>query len=247
MKTSENPQILDQLKSNFFQKGYTIISDSCLQKRASQLDQIFTRDFKSRFSENIHANRNLIKAFGRTPDAMSFFNNKKVLDFCKKINISYPIFSGPLVTHYTSRDLTGDGYGLPFHQDYASMGGSLNSLVLWSNLSDINTPTEHSLKVVTGMHDKGILPGNTTNKGYILERQNFEEAERIITIKAGDVLIMSSFTPHRTHFGDDEKTYKISLSIRLDDLNSKEWRKSEYRSAYSTTVDRNLYTKTLNA
>jgi len=246
MALDRKSSVFTQLKREFYQQGFTILSDPSLRAKARELDRIFEENFKNRFSENIIANRNLIKAFGRSPCAISLFNQEIIFEFCKQIKVQYPIFCGPLVTHYTSRDSTGNGYGLPFHQDYASMGGSLNSLVLWSNLKDINSSSEHSINVASGMHEEGLLPGTETQEGYVLERQKFGEAEKTITLKAGDILIMSAFTPHRTHFGNENKTYKLSLSIRLDDLNSSEWENSNYRSAYSTSVDRSLYKSVLN-
>ena len=246
MKPIERELMFPRLTREFHEQGFTILSDPGLQAKARKLDRIFEENFQRRFSKNIHANRNLIKAFGRSPSAISLFNQEIIFNFCKWIKLEYPIFCGPLVTHYTSRDSTGNGYGLPYHQDYASMGGSLNSLVLWSNLKNITSSSEHSINVITGMHQKGLLPGKVTEEGYVLERQSFGEAEKTITLEAGDVLIMSAFTPHRTYFGSDNKTYKLSLSIRLDDLNSREWQNSQYRSAYSTSVDRSLYKSTLN-
>ena len=246
MDSGKTIQTLEESKKEFMKRGFTIVCNPRLRAKAAELDQIFEKEFKSRFSENIRANRSLIKAFGRTPSAISFYNDKAVFEFCKIISMSYPVFCGPLVTHYTSTDPTGNGYGLPFHQDYASMAGSLNSIVLWSSLKNVDSEAQHSLNVVSGMHNRGMLPGKETKEGYILERQDFEGLETTITLQAGDILIMSAFTPHKTHFGNKDETYKLSLSTRIDDLNSSEWKKSDYRSAYSTAVDRNLYKEVLN-
>ena len=60
-------------------------------------------------------------------------------------------------------------------------------------------------------------------------------------IKAGDLLIMSCFLPHRTFVHPNFKGWKLSLSQRYDDLADKDWRNRGYKNSYQVTVNRKLY------
>ena len=164
-----------------------------------------------------------------------------MIDLYKEVGLSNPILSGPCVTHYTSNNLIGNSFGLPYHQDYPSMASSINSIIIWFNLYD-SSPDEHSIEVVTGSHNQGIISGKHTSYGYVVNETKYPNS-KILTIPSGSILVMSSFLLHRTHINNTTNLHKMSLSKRIDDLNCVVWKRNKYINAYSTEVDRKLFEK----
>ncbi len=153
-----------------------------------------------------------------------------------------PVFCGPVVSHYTHTDLTGNSYGLPWHQDYPSMASSSNSVIVWISVNDCSLQT-HSIEVAPGQHTKGVLPGVQRDNGYILNDQVFANSQ-VLKIFVGDVLLFSPYLPHRTFMNPVSSEYKLSFSRRFDDLDCPFWPARRFANAYNICVDRNLYTPT---
>lgn len=219
--------------------GYTIIRHDALVQQASELRRLFLSQFHSRFGDQTARNRSLIKRFGASLEVASFSIHPAIRDCASIAGIKEPVFCGPVVTHYTSSDLTGNAYGLPYHQGWPSMSSSVNSVVVWVSLRDANEGT-HSVIVAPGRHKEGLLPGQQSDSGYVLSQDRFE-GEVVLEIKAGELLVMSAFLPHKTHVHPTNSEWKLSLSRRLDDLACPSWARRDYRNAYQTRVDRSLY------
>ena len=59
------------------------------------------------------------------------------------------------------------------NQDYPSMASPTNAVVVWIAVNECNDKT-HSIVVTTQKHVQGLLAGEQTDKGYILDDQVFE-------------------------------------------------------------------------
>jgi hypothetical protein len=231
-----------EVKKAFHKYGWVVVQNSKISNVVKNARKIFLNNFKSRFRENASVNRELIKRFGDHPSVSSIYSNPDFVSTIKKISsVSSPVFCGSLVTHYTSNDITGGGYGLPFHQDYPSMGSSLNSIICWSNLTDASRES-HGVEVLSSNHMRGLLQGQQTDRGYIISEDEYNNSTKDIpTVAAGSVLIMSAFLPHKTYVNPNYDGWKLSLSRRFDDLNEKTWAQRGYKNAYGVSVDRGLY------
>ena len=227
--------------NNFESQGYCLINSSHLRDRMAEIKFVFEKNYLSKFTEDPIFNRQIIKLLTNDVLVKSFYLSDEIINEIKKTGIRYPISAGPIVSHYTGRDLTGGGYGLGFHQDYPSMAGSKNSVIVWSSIYDTN-PNTHGISVVPSSHKSGLHPGAQTDKGYLVDRVDQSNA-RFIHLRAGDILLMSSYLLHATYINPEAKAPKLSLSARFDDFESQEWQKRGYISAYSTAVDRNAYLK----
>jgi hypothetical protein len=230
--------------SDYEKDGYSIISSVELRKKADYLRNIFEQKYLKKFKSNSDFNRKIIKTFADDWNVRDFFCTEIIKEKLNQLGLTSPVYCGPVVSHYTSYLETGGGYGLPFHQDYPSMGGSLDSLIIWTSIYDINEGN-HSLAIIPGSHNKGILQGRQTDRGYIIDEQS-ERFKKIIELKAGDLLVMSSFLVHATHLSESDNAYKLSLSQRFNNFNNEEWVEQACPNAYSTVVDRNIYIKMLS-
>lgn len=230
----------------FKNDGFTVVKANFLTQEVAAARDLFCTQFETRFGGDPSVNREIIKRFADHPFVVSIFCSKSFVEIVKKVTgITTPVRCGPLVSHYTSNDKTGNGYGLPYHQDYPSMGSSLNSVICWLNLVDSGTDS-HGIEIVPGRHKEGLLHGEQDKSGYLLDQTSLENAQsHVPQIDAGDLLIMSSFAPHRTYVNPEFEGWKLSLSQRFDDLADVEWAGHGYKNAYGVQVDRTLYVNRL--
>ena len=226
---------------NYDRDGYLILRNENLSKDIKCVREEF-KLFHEKFDHDTFKNRNILKRFSDTFSVSNIFSNE-IMDLILKkfINIKNPVFCGPIVSHYTSNDSTGSSYGLPFHQDYPSMASSKNSCIIWFCLEDCSFKN-HSISIIPRFHKNGLLPGDQNEGGYVLNLSNKEKKkEKILDVKAGDVLIMSSFLPHKTYVNKQISNFKLSFSRRIDDFENKDWACRKYINAYKTSVDRELF------
>ena len=177
------------VEGNYDKDGYSILRNKKLSVEIKNIKEEF-KFFHSKFDKDASKNRS-----------------------SGQFTLNSLIFCGPVVSHYTSNDKTGSSYGLPFHQDYPSMASSKNSCIIWFCLEDCSSKN-HSIAVIPGLHKNGLLPGDQNDGGYVLNLLDKDkEKEKILDIIAGDILIMSSFLPHKTYVNKMTKNFKLSLNF----------------------------------
>lgn len=227
--------------NNFQNDGFLIIKNKTIKSKIAETKSIFVKEFSKRFKKDANTNRELIKRFADHPHISSIFTSNVIIKILQKnINFKVPVKCGPVFSHYTSNNKTGDSYGLPYHQDYPSMASSKCAIILWLNLVDSNKDT-HSVEILPRQHLNGLLEGKQTKSNYVLNKKYYKLKSVIPSVKAGDLLIMSCFLPHRTFVHPNFKGWKLSLSQRYDDLADKDWRNRGYKNSYQVTVNRKLY------
>ncbi len=230
---------MQSIAGNFQDLGFEIVAAPGLQALLRAVRSKFESRVLPRFSDDALRNRNLIKLLAEDLEVKRFFCAPELVAVLReRIRIADPVQTGPIVTHYTANNTTGNNYGLPFHQDWPSMGTSSNGVIAWTSLTDID---QHGpgLRVIPGSHLAGLWPGEQTNSGYVLEQQDiggFLDVE----IEAGQILLMSPYLVHKTRTSDTSN-WKLSLSCRFDDLECREWDRRNFVSAYRTAVDRQTY------
>lgn len=234
--------IQSSLATAFVRDGYCVAEDQCLSREIRSLRGTFENRYRLRFNDDAPHNRNLIKRFGDSLDVARVLSSKRLEEIALDIGVQEPVFCGPVVTHYTSHDLTGQSYGLPFHQDWPSMGSSDNAVIIWFNLTD-SGPTTHGIEVAPGFHRHGILEGENRPNGYVLKQQSFPGSV-VPTVAVGSIVFMSALLPHRTYVNSTFTGWKLSLSRRFDDLQCPRWTFRQYGNAYSTIVNRELFAST---
>ena len=231
---------MNDLQTRFLRDGYVVVHSDVLQEKILKLKSLFLTRYQSRFGVDSIINRNLIKRFADSIELGDLFATKELIEIVNNLGVTTPVYCGPVVSHYTHTDLTGNSYGLPWHQDYPSMASSSRSVIVWISVNDCSMQT-HGIEVAPGRHLNGLLPGIQKDNGYILNNQVFENSQ-VVNITAGDVLIFSPYLPHKTFMNSASTDYKLSFSRRFDDLDDAEWSKNRYANAYGTVVDRSLYT-----
>jgi hypothetical protein len=224
---------------DFLARGFAIVEAPDCVALMQLIQTKFEKRIASRFDENVIRNRNLIKLLAEDLDVKRFFCSDDVTrTLTEYLGMAEPVQTGPIVTHYTASDATGNHYGLPYHQDWPSMGTSSKGVIVWTAISDVAAEGP-GLRIVPGSQLHGLWPGEQTNAGYILSQQE-PEGYLDISIAAGQILLMSPFLVHKTRTCV-AGGWKLSLSCRFDDLACSEWNRRNFVSAYRTTVDREIY------
>lgn len=230
---------MGNLQQQFQRDGYVVAQSAALRERVAGLKARFESTFQRRFGDDAAANRNLIKRFADSIELASLFASPELAELVRALGVASPVYCGPVVSHYTHSDLTGNSYGLPWHQDYPSMASSSRAVIAWVSVNDCSAAT-HSIQVASGLHTQGLLPGEQRENGYILKDQEFAQS-RVLDIQAGDVLLFSPYLPHRTFVNPASSAYKLSFSRRFDDLECPHWPARKFANAYGVSVDRALY------
>lgn len=219
--------------------GYCVVDSGI--KNIEALAELFKNKYKNNFTEDHGFNRNLIKCFANEPSVRKLFLGDIFFDVLHNLDIKHPLFTGPIVTHYTSLDPTGGAYGLKMHQDWPSMATSDNGVICWLSLFNTDEST-HGISLVPGSHKNGVLPGIQTDAGYVVE-ETYTQKKINLEINRGQFLFMHPWLVHATFVNEkcSYAEYKLSISTRLDSFDCEKWAERGYRNAYSVQVDRKMW------
>jgi len=136
--------------------------------------------------------------------------------------------------------IPGGYFGLGAHQDFPSVQGSLDGLVVWIPLTDVDRDA-FPLEVVPGSHRRGLITEvEQTLNGWQIPASAFAEEDFVpVQVKAGDVVFMSYFTAHRSGLRGDR--LRIALSTRYDNADEASFVARTYPTAYQRSVHREQY------
>jgi ectoine hydroxylase-related dioxygenase (phytanoyl-CoA dioxygenase family) len=186
-----------------------------------------------------------MSALSRVYDVHKLFMSDEIRNLIGSIKIDSPLIPTGPVVHTMSRDLMipGGYYGLPPHQDYPSMQSSLDSVIVWVPLVNIDK-NFYPLEVIPQSHRDGMLPGKVTEKYYEIDPSCYRNEDFLpVEVEAGDVVLMSSFTIHRSGTEGRRNDVRISCSIRFDNAEEETFITRTYPTVYKRTVDRAILEK----
>lgn len=146
------------------------------------------------------------------------------------------------VLYFNSRHLAKSEvyYKSPPHQDWRSMQGSLNAMVVWVPLADV--PRElGALEIIPGSHIWGLQDSREDDWYRRIEGLR-EEQYQSVEINAGDVLFFSAFLVHRS--GDNvTDSIRWSCHFRYNDLEEPTFVSRKYPNPYIYKPQQELVTK----
>ena len=129
-------------------------------------------------------------------------------------------------------------FALKPHQDWPSIVGSLNSVVVWIPLTVVGE-YDHPLQVVPGSHLEGVLEGEEGTNELVVNKSDKDFLT--IICSPGDIVVMSTFCVHRTK--PTGSGFRLACSIRYDDMMDLDFSNRNYTCAYKRSVDRSLFKK----
>jgi phytanoyl-CoA hydroxylase len=128
----------------------------------------------------------------------------------------------------------------PPHQDWRSMQGSLNAIVVWVPLADV--PAElGALEVVPGSHVWGLLQSQEDDWYRRIEGVPDDQYQSV-EVKAGDALFFSAFLLHRSG-NNVTDSIRWSCHFRYNDLDEPTFIRRKYPNPYVYKPQQELITE----
>lgn len=163
-------------------------------------------------------------------------------DAIKALGMSRPGFSTKPIfmmnNPHTSKSTA--YWKMPAHQDWRSIQGSLNGLIVWVALEDI-TESVGPLEVIAGSHTWGLL-ASEKDEWYrsITDTRVHDAAFRPVSVKAGDAIIFSAFLVHRSGINDGTD-FRYSMQFRYNDLAEPSFLQRRLPTTYGSDVPTHDY------
>ena len=126
--------------------------------------------------------------------------DERLLDLARQVGVEWPnICTRPVLYFNSPRLAKSEVYWRVFpHQDWRSMQGSLDSVVIWVPLIDL-PPELGPLEIVPGSHLDGLVTSEVVdNFGKVDESYLRDKTFESLACSAGDVVVFSSFLVHRS-------------------------------------------------
>ena len=234
---------------DFFEKSYV---EGILKKFYSYLesdDFSERRLFNSlkRLTNTPEKYTNLLKAFAKSKYIYDLFLCDDIYDAILELGIKEPSFCTYPVTNLVSNDLilenrSNKSVGWPYHQDWPSIQGSLNSVMVWIPLNNVDE--NYPMQLLPGSHKRGLIPCIDAGNGFPEIPLDDDEARRLVApaVKCGDVLFFSGFTVHGTRSAENTNdSFRFAVTGRFDDMLDKFFSDNGYYCAYKRSVDREIY------
>ncbi len=142
-----------------------------------------------------------------------------VLDLVRELGIAHPAIATRPVIHIICDRLAVPGgyHRTPPHQDWRSVQGSLDSLVVWLPLVEIE-PGFNTLEVIPGSHRWGLLETVKHPFGNVVAEGQYDEQDFVpVRMRPGDALAFSMFLVHRTG-GADRSGVRWAVSFRFNNM-----------------------------
>jgi Phytanoyl-CoA dioxygenase (PhyH) len=194
---------------------------------------------------DIERYKKLAGSLWRKIEIFNLMNHGKIIGFLKDRFGWQDIFlPGGQVVHIMAKELEiPDGYfGLVPHQDFPSVQGSLDGVVVWLPLVNVDR-NNYPLEVIPGSHFEGVLPAREhSNSTWETDTGRYSEEDFVpVEVNVGDVVFMSLFTIHRTSKRGEAGRFRLAASTRFDDADEYTFIERCYPTAYVRTVRREQY------
>ena len=234
--------ILRDAKNIFFRqfvhKGFTNakvleeISDSAFDEFLYQL-----------FSEDLICISNCGKQAQHLISLHALSLHKKIIELLHVIGLASPVISTRPVLYFNHQRLAKEKvyYKVDAHQDWRSMQGSLNSVILWVPLIDISRELG-ALEILPGSHLQGLRADHIDHGFGMVTLSESEKAELMpIEVKKGEALLFSSFLIHQS--GENiTNSPRWSCHFRYNDLDEHSFITRKYAHPYTYKPTEELIT-----
>jgi hypothetical protein len=159
-----------------------------------------------------------LRIFNKFKSLYQLFLAKSIASTCSELGITLPIMHTLPLFHILSNQLVIDGgyHGFAAHQDWTGLQTSLNTIVLWVPLHDIDRD-RFPLEVLPQSHLHGVCRGVLDGEEYKIDDTYLAGQEFVpLPIRKGDVVFLSPFTIHRTGMTSTDEL-RLAASWRYED------------------------------
>lgn len=156
-----------------------------------------------------------------------------IIDLVRSLGLERPVISTRPVVHIVSDTLVvSNGYHrAPAHQDWRSVQGSLDALVVWLPFINVESG-QNALEVVPGSHRKGLMPTVPHAFGTEVQPGLFADSDFVpLVVAPGDVVALSMFLVHRTGKADGPNV-RWAASFRYNNLDERTFIERDFPNPY---------------
>lgn len=247
METLSENQELELLRNQLNKDGYIIFKKFLnkdfvihIRKSAEAIFQIqfdefgYEGDFKNNMIRLFNEHEDIFKNCGKLIQTgliplYQLASDPELVSYIEDLGIGFPNMCTRPVLFFNHPELAKEEvyYKTPNHQDWPSMEASLNSLVIWIPLVDVNKENG-SIIIYPGSHKNGILPFKT-NGGFAQVEYEGESIQPELEI--GDIAIFSTMLVHKS--GDIlDDSIRWSCHFRYTDMLEQNFIKRGYPNPY---------------
>lgn len=199
------------------------------------------------YSKDIDRYKRLIGALWRKLEVYNLMHHNNIVGLLREQFGWQDIFMpGGQVAVIMAEELKiPNGYfGFVPHQDFPSVQGSLDGVVVWLPLVDVGRDN-YPLEIIPRSHYEGVLPAKENNSStWETDTSQYTEDDYLpVEVNVGDVVFMTLFTIHRSSQRGTAGQVRIALSTRFDNANEATFIDRCYPTAYIRTVQREQYFK----
>jgi phytanoyl-CoA hydroxylase len=204
------------MKDKYFDNGYVLLKDfldkEIIEKILQDAKSIFQLQFDylnldSNFNENLKTLfKNHFQVFidcGKQIQHLISLHklslDDNILTLINSLGIEKPNISTRPVLYFNHPELAKEKsyHTVDAHQDWRSMQSSLDSLVIWIPLTDIDKSLG-ALQIIPKSHLLGLKTIGVVNGFGMVDTDIYDDEFIDVEVKQGDILVFSSFLIHRS-------------------------------------------------
>lgn len=235
---SEVEQVRQEAKQVFLKQ---LLQQGIVQNEALTEEQ-FAAAMKEYFRRDLPGFMNCGKTCQHLISLHRLSLSEKLVQQLQAFGVETPVICTRPVIYFNSPQLaqTEVYHRTPPHQDWRSMQGSLNSMVVWVPLVDVDVPLG-ALEIVPGSHLWGLLPSEE-DVWYrkVAEADRF--AYQAVEVEAGDALFFSAFLLHRSGNNVTE-AIRWSCHFRYNDISEATFIERRFAHPYVYKAQQELITE----
>ena len=191
----------------------------------------FESKIKIMFNSNFNTFINCGKQCQHIIELWKLSLDNKILNILKFLGLKNPNISTRPVLFSNSKHISKSdiNHTVPPHQDWASMQGSINSIICWLPLIDINQKLG-SIALVPKSHKEGLLMDKKEGSFGLVN--DYKEEDFIsFDVNQGDAIFFSSFLVHKSG-NNDTDNIRWSTHFRYNDLSETNFIQNGYPHSY---------------
>lgn len=169
--------------------------------------------------------------------------DERIVNQLNELGLEFPNISTRPVMYFNHERLAKKEvyWKLSAHQDWRSMQGSLDSMVVWIPLVDVDKDLG-ALEIIPGSHKWGLLEAEMAD-GYGQLEEEIEGAEMVpVEVEKGDALFFSSFLAHQSGTNVTEHI-RWSCHFRYNNLREATFVERGYPHPYLYQPQKDLITE----
>ena len=214
---------------NIFNKNNQSQKHNKIKSIDQLVEEIYLNDYQS-FLGAIRACQNLLSL-------VRLSTEEKIQMMLKDIGLTKPIQSTPPMLMINSPKLSkiDSHHRTPPHQDWRSIQGSLDSIVVWIPLIDVDHDLG-ALKIVPSSHSNGLKKSVKDEWFRKLKHPPDDNQFIDVEMNEGDVLFFSTFLIHKSGNITSDKM-RWSVQFRYNNLDEESFIMNKYPNPYQIKVN----------